>query len=125
MRRVALLVPVMAFLAVAGSRVMGAGQQAAPPIRPAVLAARSVAPDRARIRKYCIGCHSDRLKTGGLSRQDADPAAAALDASLWEKVVEKLHGGMMPPQGMPRPDAPVLDQFVASLESALDRQANA
>ena len=34
----------------------------------------------------------------------------------------KLRGGMMPPQGMPRPDAATLDAFAASLEDSLDRR---
>ena len=77
-------------------------------------------------RSTASRCHSDRA-------EDRRPVAAerrpgrrpASHAELWEKVVQKLHGGMMPPQGMPRPDAATLDAFVTSLESALDRQAAA
>ena len=43
----------------------------------------------------------------------------------WEKVVRKLRGGMMPPQGMPRPDQATLDSFASSLETALARDAMA
>ena len=46
-------------------------------------------------------------------------------ADVWEKVVRKLRGGMMPPQGMPRPDAAATDAFLASLETSLDRAAKA
>jgi hypothetical protein len=80
-------------------------------------------PDGALVQKYCVTCHSDRLKTGGLSLQGVDPAAPKIDGAIWEQVVQKLHGGMMPPQGMPRPDAAALDAFVRSLEAVLDRQA--
>jgi hypothetical protein len=80
-------------------------------------------PDGALVQKYCVTCHSDRLKTAGLSLQNVDPAAPALDGAVWEKVVRKIQGGMMPPQGMPRPDETTLNAFVTSLEAVLDRQA--
>ena len=128
MRRVALLIAVLAVLAVAHSQAKGdgggqtaraaaAGQTAAPAVRPAAL------PDGALVQKYCVTCHSERLKTGGLSLQNVDPAAPSIDGQIWEKVVQKLHGGMMPPQGMPRPDAATLETFVTSLETVLDRQS--
>jgi hypothetical protein len=44
---------------------------------------------------------------------------------VWEKVVMKLRGGMMPPQGMPRPDEATLEAFAVSLEQTLDRAAQA
>jgi hypothetical protein len=44
-------------------------------------------------------------------------------AETWEKVVRKIHGGTMPPQGMPRPDQATLDGFASSLEISLDRAA--
>jgi hypothetical protein len=80
-------------------------------------------PDPSLVQKYCVSCHSDRLKTSGLTLQGLDPAQAGQHAELWEKVVRKMRGGMMPPQGMPRPDASSLDSFVSALEQTLDRQA--
>jgi len=139
MRRDALLVVVLAALAVGHGQATGdgaaqtAGSQPAPaatarprvpaPVRSSNAVHPVAPPDGALVQKYCVTCHSDRLKTGGLSLQNVDPAAPSIDGAVWEKVVEKLHGGMMPPQGMPRPDAAALDTFVASLESVLDRQA--
>ena len=37
--------------------------------------------------------------------------------------MRKLRGGMMPPQGMPRPDQATIESFVAFLETSLDRAA--
>ena len=51
----------------------------------------------------------------------ADVDHPADHAEIWEKVVRKLRGGMMPPQGMPRPAQARLDAFMISLENALDR----
>jgi cytochrome c5 len=134
MRQVALLIGVLAAVAVGHSQTQGEGgrtsraaapAQASAPTRTAAAAAvHPVAPpDGALVQKYCVTCHSDRLKTGGLSLQGVDPAAPKIDGAIWEQVVQKLHGGMMPPQGMPRPDAAALDAFVRSLEAVLDRQA--
>jgi cytochrome c551/c552 len=80
-------------------------------------------PDAALVQKYCLTCHSARVKTGGLSLEGMNPAEAAAHADVWEKVVMKLRGGMMPPQGMPRPDEASLDAFAVALEQTLDRGA--
>ena len=42
---------------------------------------------------------------------------------VWEKVVQKLRGGMMPPAGRPRPERRDYDGFQSWLEEALDRAA--
>jgi len=78
---------------------------------------------QALVQRYCITCHSARAQTGGLSLEGLDPAAAASQSDVWEKVVMKLRGGMMPPVGMPRPDEAALDGFVASVEQRLDAVA--
>jgi hypothetical protein len=82
--------------------------------------AATLAP-RALLDKYCVTCHNEKLKTAGLLLDRADPTNVALDAETWEKVVRKLRAGAMPPQGMPRPDKPTMDQFVGTLEGSLDR----
>ena len=86
-------------------------------------AAPQATPDPALVQKYCLTCHSARLKTGGLSLEGMNPAEAAAHADVWEKAVMKLRGGMMPPQGMPRPDEPTLEAFAVALEQTLDRGA--
>ena len=90
--------------------------------RASVAAASTPVPDRAFVDKYCASCHNDRAKTGGVTFQGLDPAEPGTHAELWERALLKMRGGMMPPQGMPRPDAPTFDGFIASLESTLDRQ---
>jgi len=86
-------------------------------------AAQASVPDAALVQKYCLTCHSARVKTAGLSLDGMNPADAAAHADVWEKVVTKLRGGMMPPQGMPRPDEPTLEAFAVALEQTLDRGA--
>jgi hypothetical protein len=79
--------------------------------------------DQALVQKYCITCHNARAKTGGLSLEGMNPADAASHAEVWEKAVMKLRGGMMPPQGMPRPDEAVIRSLAASLERTIDERA--
>lgn len=46
-------------------------------------------------------------------------------AEVWEKVVRKLRGGMMPPLGLPRPEKPAMEGFISWLEASLDQAAAA
>src|SRR5215472_7118571 len=79
--------------------------------------------DAAVLKKYCITCHSDARRTGGLSLEHADLADVPKGAETWEKVIRKLRVGMMPPPGMPKPPREQLDTVTAHLETALDRAA--
>jgi cytochrome c551/c552 len=87
------------------------------------LPALAVPADRALLDKYCVTCHNEKLKTGGLALEKIDVGRVGDGAEVWEKVVRKIHSGTMPPLGMPRPDAATLDGFAASLEKELDSAA--
>ena len=80
-------------------------------------------PRRTLINTYCIGCHSDREKVGGLTLEGLNPQATAKDAATWEKVLRKLRGHQMPPPGSPQPKLADVDSFIASMSSTLDLQA--
>ena len=99
---------------------------AAPEQQPAQPAA-AVSPQRALIDRYCATCHSDRLRTGGLSlsASEVDPLQVGDDVETWEKVVRKLRARAMPPAGpgRPRPDEQSYAALVSHLETALDRVA--
>jgi len=77
------------------------------------------------INQYCMGCHNDSVKSGGLTltRLNADNPGA--NPEVWEKVVRKLRGRMMPPLDRPRPDEKTYDVVVGNLEKALDTAAAA
>ncbi|MBV8730791.1 MAG: DUF1587 domain-containing protein, partial [Acidobacteriia bacterium] len=92
---------------------------------PAALPALAPPPVKATIDRYCVTCHSNTLRTGGLSLESADFTDIPHNAETWEKVIRKLHVGAMPPQGMPRPDAGTLNDLTSFLETALDRAAAA
>ena len=75
-------------------------------------------PQRATIDRYCVSCHNTRLKTADLALDSLDLAAVGEHPEVWEKVVRKLRGGLMPPAGRPRPDQATQDGLVAWLENA-------
>jgi mono/diheme cytochrome c family protein len=75
-------------------------------------------------KQYCIGCHSDKGKAGGLSLVAFEAAHADQNPEVAEKIIHKLRLGMMPPPGMRRPDAAVLTQFVTGLEAKVDAAAS-
>jgi mono/diheme cytochrome c family protein len=79
------------------------------------------APYRALLDKYCVTCHNQKLKTGGLMLDRMDLGKVPEGAETWEKVIRKLRGGMMPPQGMPRPDKATLDGLITWLETSIDQ----
>jgi hypothetical protein len=71
--------------------------------------------------KYCITCHNQRLRTGGLTLDDVDVSRPAARADVWERVIVKLRARSMPPAGMPRPDASTYDAAAGFLETEIDR----
>src|SRR6266576_6983459 len=88
-------------------------------------AAPAAAPERALLDQYCVTCHNQRLKTANITFDTMDLAQLPSHADVWEKVVRKLRGGMMPPPGMPRPPQAAVDGFVSSLVRSLDQAAAA
>jgi mono/diheme cytochrome c family protein len=77
----------------------------------------------AMIGRYCLNCHNDTLKPGGLSLIGLHLTGAGTDAKTWEKVLRKVRTGEMPPLGMPKPDEASRSAFVTWLETELDRAA--
>ena len=86
-------------------------------------AAQTPSPNRALLDKYCVTCHNQKAKTAGLMLDKMDVDHPPQSAEVWERVIRKLKGGMMPPQGMPRPDQAGTEAFIASLETSLDKDA--
>jgi len=83
----------------------------------------TAASERALLDRYCVVCHSDKLKTGGLTLQKIDLTHVGENAETLEKVVRMLRSGMMPKAGMPRPDQATMEAAIGWLENELDRNA--
>jgi mono/diheme cytochrome c family protein len=68
----------------------------------------------------CGNCHNSTDWAGSLAFDTLSPEGIAGDAEVWEKVVRRLRGHLMPPPGEPQMDAPQQDAFVKWLEGRLD-----
>jgi len=79
----------------------------------------------ALVNRYCVGCHSAKLRTAGLILEGHSLDKVAADGELWEKVLRKLEANEMPPSGMPRPPAAEMKAFTTDLEHELDAVAMA
>ena len=77
----------------------------------------------ATIKQYCVGCHNDRGKAGGVSFDGATVESIAQHPDVFEKAVRKLRGRVMPPPGARQPAGAAVDGLVAWLERSLDRAA--
>ena len=123
---------VLAYLVVVGDRLAPSAQVREPrPPSPEPRAAssepRAASPD-ALLNQYCMGCHSDRVKSGGLALSALNldaPLANAQSAEIAEKVIRKLRGGLMPPGTARRPDAHATAEFVSWLENKIDTSSDA
>lgn len=72
------------------------------------------------LESYCLACHGNVLKMGGLTLDPAASPTPTADPALWEKIVRKLRTGVMPPPNVRQPPAAERDAILASLESSLD-----
>ena len=80
----------------------------------------------ALVDEYCLSCHDEDKKKGGLSLEAVAADGVAQHPDVWEKVVRKLRARQMPPVGTKeRPDETTYDAVVSSLETSLDRAAAA
>src|SRR5271163_3143028 len=75
---------------------------------------------QATLDKYCVTCHNQRLKTGGLALDTLNLGNVPANAEIWEKVIGKLRSATMPPAGMPRPDAATYSALATWLETQID-----
>ena len=129
--RVPALVLAIGVLCVAFAESRGSAQQAGPSSgRPKPVSSHAsspaAAPDHnAVVRRYCLTCHNDKMKTGGLSLANFDIARAGHEAETAERMIRKLEAGMMPPPGVSRPDPATYAALVHALETTVDNAAAA
>jgi mono/diheme cytochrome c family protein len=108
---------------VASSVVPVIAQTRGPARAPSIAAA--AASHRAMLTSHCVTCHNTKLHTAGLALDAPEMSDVALRPEVWEKVVQKVRMGAMPPSGARRPEKAAVDAFLAWLEDELDRAAAA
>ena len=70
------------------------------------------------LQKYCYDCHGDGVEKGGITLDShADFAALTKDRILWQRVLENLNNGVMPPPDEPQPTPAEM----ALIENWIDR----
>jgi mono/diheme cytochrome c family protein len=122
MRTAVATLAVLLYLAVlSGSWSSGQAQSQAPGQARSQAPAQS--PQRALVNQYCVACHNEKLKSGGLTLSDLNLDAPEQSAEVSEKVIRKLRGGLMPPAGAKRPDGHAAAEFVSWLETRIDAAA--
>jgi cytochrome c553 len=111
-------------VAVIGCLAVGVERQTAT-VSAQAPAERTAAADSARtaLQKYCVTCHNERLKTGGVTLDSLDVEHAADRPEIWEKVAHKLRAHEMPPPSAPRPDDATYAALATFIETSLDRAA--
>ena len=109
---------------------VAAAQQAPKPavVKPAVAhtpAAATLLPaeQTALVKQYCVSCHSERGKAGGLSLATFDANDIVAHGETSEKMIRKLRAGMMPPAGVRRPEPAVINALATAFETRIDRAA--
>jgi mono/diheme cytochrome c family protein len=97
--------------------------QSSPAPQSAPAAAQSPDAQLATIKQYCVGCHNDRAKIGGVSFEGVSADSIGPRAEVFEKAVRKLRGRVMPPPGARQPQGDATDSLIAWLEGSLDHAA--
>ena len=119
MKRLAVLAAATIWLASTSTMIVGQTLSGLPGARDS---ARTTSIQQT-VSTYCVTCHNDKLKTGGLVLDRPELADVAAHADVWEKVIRKVRTGMMPPAGSPRPNPGERDALLSSLTSTLDAAA--
>lgn len=79
------------------------------------------------VKKYCLDCHGGAEPKGEVALDKyADLSAMLANRPTWEKVVENLNQGAMPPEDSPRPEQAEITavvQWIGEQFAAADRAA--
>jgi hypothetical protein len=77
---------------------------------------------RPMLTKSCLACHNDRLQSGSVNLTPfVNPATVLGNREDWEKVVQKVRSGEMPPKGLPRPSIEQITAFTTFIESEWEK----
>jgi len=69
------------------------------------------------LAKYCLSCHGANKQAGDVAFDkftDAKSAATSID--VWERALDNVRGGTMPPKGKPRPTMEESEQLIKEFE---------
>lgn len=76
------------------------------------------------IKKYCLACHSTKVKKGSLDLERfASLDQVRKDLKPWQHLIEMLEAGEMPPKEKPQPTAAERKWLIAWTRGVLDAEA--
>ncbi|MBI2689448.1 MAG: DUF1592 domain-containing protein [Acidobacteria bacterium] len=74
------------------------------------------------LNKNCLACHNDRVQSGSVNLAPfTNPATLLTAREDWEKVVQKVRSGEMPPKGLPRPSVEQINAFTTFIEAEWEK----
>jgi hypothetical protein len=112
-------------LAVAAFALFTIGPAMRPESEPTIRAASSPEAVNDFVADYCVMCHNDQSMTAGLTLEAFDAARPESDAETAERILKRLHTGMMPPSFAPQPEPETVKAFIESVETRIDDAAAA
>lgn len=81
---------------------------------------------RPLLQKYCLGCHSTKLKKGSLDLERFGSSdEIRKDVKPWQGMIEQIETGEMPPKDKPQPTAEEKKKLIAWVKNFLDAEAKA
>ncbi|MDP1570576.1 MAG: DUF1592 domain-containing protein [Vicinamibacterales bacterium] len=122
------VLPAFPDAATAGSAVMPADTATAVHAVTAPVSVQSRAADPspgAFVETYCLTCHNDRARAGGLTLAGVDLLDVETHAALAEKALHKVRTHQMPPAAARQPAPDATRAVLATIERALDTAAAA
>ena len=75
------------------------------------------------LEDYCMDCHNVEDWAGSLALDTFSPDTVAANTDIFETVVRKMRGRLMPPPGNNNPDESSIDAFTNQMEDYLDAVA--
>lgn len=74
------------------------------------------------LQSTCSGCHNASVMSGGVNLAPyLDASTVAEDRPSWEKILQKIQLGEMPPKGVPRPPQVQLTAMVNFIQDQFDK----
>jgi mono/diheme cytochrome c family protein len=74
------------------------------------------------LKNTCSGCHSASVMSGGVNLTPyMEASTVAEDRASWDKILQKVESGEMPPKGVPRPAQPQISAFTSYLHTEFDK----
>ena len=70
----------------------------------------------------CVACHNDQLASGGLDLAKFSTATSIIQhRDGWERIVQKVRTGEMPPEGLPRLPVAQIETLVKFVQGEFDK----